>query len=528
MQMSHVKPKVSIIIPVYNAEAYLGDALDSVLKQSLHEIEIICVDDGSEDRSPEILREYADKDDRLILLHQENKGAGTARNLGLQAAKGEYLLFLDADDLFKPELAEHSYLRAKEQNADICVFASENYNNETGIYTPNPRCLRKEYCPKELFNWHDFPDSIFRFTRPNPWTKLFRRDFVLQNDLEFQELPNANDVAFVFTALAVAERITILDEVLVSYRINNPNSLQGSTKTDPLAFYEAIRELKSRLLKFGIYGELESAFLRQVAGLIAYNLNRLRNNIPLFEYAYIFCRENVFHDFALTEKAPDFFERPYQARAIQILYKGTMLEFALKIHYPGIQPERQWPFLINVFSRANQNPEIWGLHSPDLSADASEFFAEPYRWYCKTCKPYSLCAEYLFPSVPNGELMPLDENPLLPVIFFFREELEKQKKSAAANAKKTALAEKQVADLLKTSVQKDKQIESLKNTVSDRDRKNRVLQKTNAALRQTVEKDRKEIDKAKEALEAVYNSKSYRIGNAVVDPISRIQKTLRK
>ena len=100
--------KISIIMPVYNAEKYLCEALDSVRNQTLKEIEIICVDDGSTDRSVEILSEYQKKDSRIKVLHQTEPSAGAAlaRNLGLQEARGEYLSFLDADDLFEPDLLE--------------------------------------------------------------------------------------------------------------------------------------------------------------------------------------------------------------------------------------------------------------------------------------------------------------------------------------------------------------------------------------------------------------------------------------
>lgn len=91
-------PKISIIIPVYNAEKYLYDCLDSLINQTLKNTEIICIDDGSTDNSYEILCEYAAKDNRFIILQQENKGAGAARNKGMEIAKGEFLAFLDADD----------------------------------------------------------------------------------------------------------------------------------------------------------------------------------------------------------------------------------------------------------------------------------------------------------------------------------------------------------------------------------------------------------------------------------------------
>ena len=98
--------KVSVILPVYNGETYLSECLDAILGQTLKEIEVICVNDGSTDRSPEILREYAARDSRIRVIDQENTGAGAARNNGMAQARGEYLSFLDADDFFEPQMLE--------------------------------------------------------------------------------------------------------------------------------------------------------------------------------------------------------------------------------------------------------------------------------------------------------------------------------------------------------------------------------------------------------------------------------------
>lgn len=107
--------KVSVIIPVYNSEAYLKECLDSVVHQTLQDIEIICVDDGSTDASMDILQKYAQKDERFRILEQQHLGGGAARNLGLKEAEGEYLSFLDSDDYFELDMLQKIYLRCKEK-----------------------------------------------------------------------------------------------------------------------------------------------------------------------------------------------------------------------------------------------------------------------------------------------------------------------------------------------------------------------------------------------------------------------------
>ena len=111
--------KITVIIPVYNVEIYLADCLDSVLQQTLNEIEIICINDGSSDNSLEILKEYARKDSRIIIISQENKGLGSARNRGLEVATGEYVAFLDSDDWVDNNYYEKLYNTAKKYNSEI-------------------------------------------------------------------------------------------------------------------------------------------------------------------------------------------------------------------------------------------------------------------------------------------------------------------------------------------------------------------------------------------------------------------------
>lgn len=124
--------KVSVIIPVYNSEIYLKECLDSVVNQTLQNIEIICIDDGSTDASMDILHEYARKDERFKILEQKHLGGGAARNLGLKEAAGEYFSFLDSDDYFELDMLEKIYLRCSEKKADIGVFGVMCYHQATG------------------------------------------------------------------------------------------------------------------------------------------------------------------------------------------------------------------------------------------------------------------------------------------------------------------------------------------------------------------------------------------------------------
>lgn len=145
------KTKVSVILPVYNTEKYLPECLDSLLNQTLKDIEIICINDGSTDNSLEILQEYQANDQRIRILNQENQGAAIARNKGIQMAEGEYLSFLDADDFFDENMLKWSYEKAQKTNSDICIYGSYLYDNLTKKEKNVPLLLEKMSFLKIMF-----------------------------------------------------------------------------------------------------------------------------------------------------------------------------------------------------------------------------------------------------------------------------------------------------------------------------------------------------------------------------------------
>ena len=126
--------RISVIVTVYNTSKYLRRCMDSIIHQSLKDIEIICIDDGSTDESLEILKEYSRKDNRVIVISQENSGAGAARNTGMQYAKGKYLSFLDSDDFFEENLLELAYKYAEKDSADFVVYKSDQYYTEKNLF----------------------------------------------------------------------------------------------------------------------------------------------------------------------------------------------------------------------------------------------------------------------------------------------------------------------------------------------------------------------------------------------------------
>ncbi len=264
---------VSVIIPMYNAEKYLRECLDLLLRQTLKSIEIICVNDGSTDNTGTILREYAEKDGRVQILNQENQGAGIARNNGMKVAAGEYFLFLDADDIFHEKLCEEAYYKAKYDMADIVLFQAYRYNVQSCEKEEMNWVLRENLLPKGIpFSAKDTNHKIYQITTACPWSKMFRSEFVKEQGLQFQNTKNANDVFFVRTALAVAKRITVTKKRLVTYRFNDGSNTQSGKSKAPIEFYKAFKALKQELIKRGIYAEVEQSYVNMVLTESLFNL----------------------------------------------------------------------------------------------------------------------------------------------------------------------------------------------------------------------------------------------------------------
>lgn len=277
--------KVSVIVPVYNCEKYLRQCLDSLCAQTMTDFEIICVNDGSTDDSAEILAEYAAKDGRFVIVNTENCGAGAARNAGLKIACGKYLLFVDSDDWFEPAMLSTAYREAERTNADITIFRSMQYDNETGNLTPCTYSLRLDLLPQfRPFSARDIEGGVFRNIMGWAWDKLYKRSFVLANELEFQEQRTTNDMYFAYISLFKAARISTCDQFLYNQRRNVSGSLSATREKSWECFYNALCEVRRELREMGVFGEYERDFVDYALHSCLWNLNSLGEKAGLALY----------------------------------------------------------------------------------------------------------------------------------------------------------------------------------------------------------------------------------------------------
>ena len=242
--------KVSVIIPVYNTDRYLKECLDSVLAQSLKELEILCIDDGSTDNSALILDSYAVKYKNITVIHKKNRGYGAAVNEGLKRAVGEYVGIVDSDDFISKKTYETLYKAAYLNNADIVKADFYEIKGIKGSYKKrrinvSKRCtsgLKKVYCIDD--------DDIFDYRGMNIWTGIYRNDLIKNNKICLNESPGAafQDSGFWFQTLVYAKKIFFVNEAFYHYRKDNPNSsINDKEKVyDICGEYEFIRRFLKR------------------------------------------------------------------------------------------------------------------------------------------------------------------------------------------------------------------------------------------------------------------------------------------
>lgn len=205
--------KISVIVPVYNVEKFLPECLDSLKKQTLRELEFICVNDGSPDGSLEILNRYAAEDERFLVVSQENGGLSAARNTGLKYAKGEYVYFIDSDDLIAPDHLENMYDSAKKENADIVI--NENF---VPFVDSIPAIFEISVI---------FPDGVYEVTpeyilerhkNVTVWTKLYKKSLILDNNISFPVGLIYEDEYFYFATMPYAKKVVQCNTGMYYYR----------------------------------------------------------------------------------------------------------------------------------------------------------------------------------------------------------------------------------------------------------------------------------------------------------------------
>lgn len=279
-------PKISVIVPVYNTETYLRQCIGSLLSQTLEDIEVICVNDGSTDKSLAIIEEYMKKDDRVKLITQENCGIAAARNKGRYLARGEYIAFMNSDDYAKPDMFQKLYESAKEYDTDITMCAvttldasSMSFSDVEAYYTLelfneeyNDRAIR----PDETY------DFMFRLC-VSPWNKIYRREFMEKKHITFTKGVRFEERLFYMESYLSAAAISIVKSPLLVHRIKD--NKKDSHKLD---LFKIMKLEKDFLTRKKLYKDLKYQFEKSKRNTLVYYYKTIKNPFVKLTYRFKF------------------------------------------------------------------------------------------------------------------------------------------------------------------------------------------------------------------------------------------------
>ncbi len=253
--------KISILIPVYNAEEFLHDSIPSLLNQTLDDIELICVNDGSKDNSLNILNEFASMDSRVKVINKENGGCGSARNRALDEASGDYIYFFDPDDMIENNALKLAYNMAVKNNSDLVIFKSNVFDkngisNRETYFTYNRTIDKKDF---ENLSFKHIKEYVLKGGYA-PWSKLYKKDFIdSYDDFRFNIGLAFDDTPFHVKTMLRAKRISFINKFLHHYRVDNVNSV-NHTSSNGFDIFKIIDIVEDILVNENYFEELETEF----------------------------------------------------------------------------------------------------------------------------------------------------------------------------------------------------------------------------------------------------------------------------
>ncbi len=325
-------PRVSVVVPMYNAQDHLAQCLDSVLSQTLRDLELICVDDGSSDGTCRLVEERAARDARVRLLQQGNAGPGAARNRALDEARGEYVYCLDADDFMRRNMLATCVGAMERSQADMALVAFRTYNQQC------ERSFRADWSVRNrdafpsyrqgAFTWDAAPDLFFETVQNVPWNKVVRRSLLDRNNIRFQQIRLTEDLMYSLPAAVLARGVVRVDRPLMVHREFAGTNVMSDKGRHPLDFLEAFAALRSWLELEGLYDRLRLAYQTWLLDAVYYNMPTYRE-LDGFVAAYARLTTDDLCTFDLADLDPAKVRDHRHRALLEALRQGSREQFLL-------------------------------------------------------------------------------------------------------------------------------------------------------------------------------------------------------
>ena len=371
------KIKVSIIIPIYNPGELLKRCLDSALNQTLEDIEVLCIDDGSNDETKDILKDYSKMDSRCKVIAQENLGAGSARNKGIEHSKGEYIVFLDADDWIESDMCESLYDYAKDLDVDLVLFDNV-WHREDNSTTEIIHFDKEEYNQdfiNSVFDYKLLKDKIFNGYFGVIWTKFYKSSFLKENNIHFPNHNLYNDVEFHIKSLLLAKNISYFPKIFYHYDKSDHESIQTSYrgKKEAMVFYDVMVGIRDFLFEQNKMNELRGEFLDFAFENFILKLTEMSKE---FKQDYFLKIKSFFESIDITPNDFNNLNFKYLPYYVHMVNSNDFDEFKARLsHFDKelINPERY----VNV----NDNKQIF-KNIINKEYESSDFDLEKMKLKC--------------------------------------------------------------------------------------------------------------------------------------------------
>ena len=317
--------EVSVVIPMYNAHERINVCMESLWKQTFPFFEILCIDDGSDDDTVELVKKWQERDSRIQCVQQIHQGAGAARNRGLKAAKGKYVYFMDADDFLSLDAIEGMYRKAEEKSTDVLFFNAFQFDangreKELGV-------TKEEFLPAaQVFSGRDVKEHVFALSYGYVWTKLYRREYLQKQKLLFQEIFIAEALSFVYLSMMLADRIGYWDARPIHYYMDNPAGQSMHSNTYPLSVCMAWLDLKHQMESRHIYKDFEHAFINKAAEHCMDRFNVL-SEMDAVEELFDALKMTYFDKLGIADKADEYFSYAFVAERKNTIMSSDLQTF---------------------------------------------------------------------------------------------------------------------------------------------------------------------------------------------------------
>lgn len=354
-------------MPFFNASPFFEETLTTLLTQTYSAIEWIFVDDHSTDNSVQILTEqFSDllSDGYARLITNPNKGAGSARNVGLDHARGDYILWLDADDRFAPNLVEVAVNAALCNKADLVFFDYTDLGNSVEPIHRFPENTNLAY-----------GSQFFHFTMTNPanWTKLYRREFILQHGLRFQNLTSCNDIGFSWSALGLAKKIVYVDQVLVEYRRHATGNISSKRSERSQNIFSAYDFIKDNLLLKQESKELIEKLDADITAPLIYELDNIKSPEKRFHFLQAYRNklpDSLYRKYSKTCTkvsviVPVFNAQSYLRECLESLCSQTLTECEILVINDGSTDDSLT--ILHEFEKLDSRIRLWNQSNHGLS-----------------------------------------------------------------------------------------------------------------------------------------------------------------